>query len=134
MRLTDNGNISQVNPSPSYPSGGRVTKEQTRMLSLLTEHKGAWVNARELTPIACAYCRVIRELRAMGHCILNRVVRDGKKTRAGYYMLADARQAAAAKIGAGVALTQADRDAAANDHREPTLFDMSEFGAHRDEG
>ena len=53
-----------------------MTKEQTRMLAYLTEHVGSWVNARELTPIACAYCRVIRELRAMGHHIANRVERD----------------------------------------------------------
>ena len=111
-----------------------MTKEQTRMLDLLTAQKGTWVNARELTPIACAYCRVIRELRAMGHVILNRVERDGRKTRAGFYMLATDRQAAAAKIGAGQTPTKAEMHAAQRDVSEPTLFDLNPLDTHRDLG
>ena len=112
-----------------------MSKEQQKILALLTEHIGCWVDCRELSAIATQYCRVIKELRdEHGHVILNRVQREGRRTVRGYYMLATPRQIAAGKIGAGTPLTQADRDAAAADHSEPTLFDLAPFDSHRDLG
>ena len=111
-----------------------MTKEQTRMLAYLTEHVGSWVNARELTPIACAYCRVIRELRAMGHHIANRVERDGRKTRAGFYMLCTPRQVAAFAIGAGEPVKPEQIAAAMKDDAQPNLFSEPLPERHRDNG
>jgi hypothetical protein len=107
-----------------------MTKEQTRMLAFLTEHKGSWVNARELVIAteACAYCRVISELRALGYQIENKVERDGRKTINGFYMLLSERQAVAFALANGKKVTRERIEALDN---EPTLFDLKK--SHCDE-
>jgi hypothetical protein len=111
-----------------------MTKEQTRVLNFLKERQGSWCNARDLviSTEAMAYCRVIRELRALGYPIENRVQRDGRKIINGFYMLLTDRQALAFDLANSKPVTR-ERMAAVMNEQQPTLFgDIAPV--HKDDG
>ena len=110
-----------------------MTSQEARVLALLQEHIGSFVDSRELSLIALQYPAVVKKLRALGFPIINHVDRVGWKSVRGRYKLLTEREALAAKIGAGEPVTRAQIEHSQKDD-SPTLFDMSEFGAHRDEG
>ena len=108
-----------------------MSREEQRILQLLTDHIGSWVDSRSLSLIALQYPRVVKQLRERGHVILNHVDRVGRKSVRGSYMLCTARQAVAVKIGRNTPVGQREREAAANDDTQPALFDFAP--THRDE-
>jgi len=109
-----------------------MSREEQKILALLTENIGNYVDSRELSLIALQYPRVIKQLREQyGYVIINHVDRVGRKSVRGRYMLCTDRQAAAFAIGQGKS-TQKMLDAAARDESETTLFDLTPFDKHRD--
>ena len=111
--------------------------QKARVLSLLLAHRGEWVSSVDLSRLSLQYNARIFSLRRDGWEIESRVERVGGRHGAkhGFYRIQTPRQAAAAKVGAGVALTQADRDAAAKDESQPSLFSEPLMESrHRDDG
>jgi|HubBroStandDraft_6_1064221.scaffolds.fasta_scaffold171851_3 hypothetical protein len=78
-----------------------MSREEQRILALLTENIGNYVDSRRLSEIALQYPRVVKQLRAMGHHIINHVDRVGRKSIRGRYMLCTPRQIVGFKIGMG---------------------------------
>jgi hypothetical protein len=111
-----------------------MTAQERKVLSLLTEHIGHWVDSRELSLIAIQYPSVVMRLRAMGHVIINHVDRVGRRSVRGRYKLLSPREALAAKIGAGEPVTKEQIERSQRDVSEPTLFDLAPFDQHRDDG
>jgi hypothetical protein len=111
-----------------------MTAQEKKVLALLTEHIGHWVDSRELSLIAIQYPAVIKRLREKyGHVIVNHVDRVGWKSVRGRYKLLTEREALAAKIGAGEPVTREQIERSQRDVSEPTLFDLAPFDRHRDE-
>jgi hypothetical protein len=110
-----------------------MTSQEKRILALLTEHIGSYVDSRELSLIALQYPAVIKRLREKyGHVIINKVDRVGWKSVRGRYKLLTEREALAAKIGAGEPV-KPEQIAALKDSDQPMLF--SELPErHRDDG
>jgi hypothetical protein len=113
-----------------------MTREQTRVLNFLKERQGSWCNARDLviSTEACAYCRVISELRTLGYQIENKVERDGRKTINGFYMLLTERQQVAHALANGKKVARERLEAALKDDDQPMLFADMKKGPHRDDG
>jgi hypothetical protein len=111
-----------------------MTSQEKRVLALLSEHVGSWVDSRELSLIAIQYPSVVMRLRAMGYVIVNHVDRVGRKSVRGRYKLLTEREALAAKIGAGEPVTKEQIERSQRDVSEPTLFDLAPFDQHRDDG
>jgi hypothetical protein len=110
-----------------------MTTQERKVLALLTEHIGSWVDSRELSLIALQYPAVVKKLRARGYQIINHVDRVGWKSVRGRYKLLSEREALAAKIGAGEPVTREQIEHSQRDEAQPNLFgDIAP--THRDEG
>jgi hypothetical protein len=112
-----------------------MTAQERKILALLTEHIGSFVDSRELSLIALQYTAVVRKLRALGYPIINHVDRVGWKSVRGRYKLLTEREALAAKIGAGEPVTRAAQiEHSQRADAQPSLFSEPLAGMHKDEG
>jgi len=111
-----------------------MTAQERKVLALLTENIGRFVDSRELSLIALQYPAVVKKLRARGYPIINHVDRVGWKSVRGRYKLLTPREAVAAKIGAGQAVKPEQIAAAMKDESQPSLFSEPLVERHRDDG
>jgi len=111
-----------------------MTSQEKRILALLTENIGRFVDSRELSMVALQYAAVVKKLRARGYPIINHVDRVGWKSVRGRYKLLTEREALAAKIGAGEPVTRAQIEHSQKDQSQPSLFSEPLAERHRDDG